>query len=91
MSCGNTNNNYKSSLVSVTTTVAEALPLNKDRTNLILFNQGTETVQVYFDANSTIYFEIEANKGAHFFGGAPINVINVITASGTSTLSVLEA
>lgn len=83
-------NNFKSTVVALTTSAAEVLPQNKNRSALLLFNQSAETVRWYFDANSTVYFELEGGKGM-YFPDAPINQINALTTSGTANLSVMEA
>ena len=83
--------NYKSSLVAVTTATEAVLPLNKNRTSLILFNTGAEDVKVWFETNTTMFFLVEAGKGVHFIGAAPINAINCTVGTGTSSLTVLEA
>lgn len=87
---GTNPSNYSSALVSVTTGGVELAAANNIRSALILFNQGAETIQVYFDTNTTIYFELEANKGMHF-PEPPRNQVNAKTASGTASVSVLEA
>ena len=82
--------NYKSTVVSVTTSETELAAADNNRTAMILFNQGSSTIQVYFDSNNTAYFEIEANKGL-YFPQPPRNQVQARTASGTATVSVLEA
>lgn len=87
----NKSNNYKERQpVDVTTTVTELVGRNDDRIALILFNQGTENVQLSFGANPDNWFELEASKGMHF-PITPKNAVSAKTASGTATVSVLEA
>jgi|TARA_R110000851_G_scaffold251109_1_gene403569 L-ascorbate metabolism protein UlaG (beta-lactamase superfamily) len=82
-------NNYGGAPVTATTSGVELTAQNTQRNALILFNQGPETILVYFDT-ATNYFEIEANKGVHF-PVTPLNQVNAKTTSGTATVSVLEA
>lgn len=83
-------NNYKSSLVSVTSSGVTVLERNGARSALILFNQGDNDIKWYFEDNSTIYFVIKAGEGIHL-PDAPQNQIKATTDSGTSPLSVMEA
>ena len=82
-------NNYESKAVAVGTTPESLLPTNKNRTFLVLFNQGDETVRVYFDV-SAAYLEIKKGQGIHF-AKAPINEVTAQTTTGTTTLTVWEA
>lgn len=83
-------NNFKSSIVAVTTSATQLLPRNKNRTALILFNQGAENLNWYFDDSSTVYFTLEPGKGM-YFPDAPINQIQAVSASGSVNVSVMEA
>lgn len=82
-------NNYKSSVVSVTTSETLLLARNNNRTGLILQNQGASDVNVYFESNSTMYFILEAGKAMHL-PAAPQNEINAVSTSGTIAVTVLE-
>ena len=86
----NKSNNYGGATASVTTANTELSARNNDRNALILFNQGPEDVRVFMDSADTNYFVLEANKGIHF-PTAPQNQVQAKTASGTATVSVLEA
>lgn len=82
-------NNYTSKAVAVDSSGVALTAENKNRTALILFNQGSEAVRVYFDIQAS-YIEIQADQGIHF-NSAPINAVNARTTSGTSTITVWEA
>lgn len=82
-------NNFKSSVVAVTTSETQLLPRNNNRTALILFNQGSENINWYFEDNSTMYFTLEAGKGM-YFPDAPTNQIQAVSASGSVNVSVME-
>lgn len=83
-------NNYTSNLVSVTTSETELAAADNDRSALILFNQGAESINWYFDSNSTVFFTLEAGKGM-YFPEVPRNQINAVTTTGTASVSVMEA
>lgn len=82
--------NYSSALVTATTGGVELSAQNQNRTAFILFNQGPSAARVYFDGNSTMYYEIAIGEGMTF-PEPPINQVNALTASGTAVVSVLEA
>lgn len=90
MSCDTKNpSNYISTLVTATTAGVVLSAFDENRTALILFNQGPEVARLYFDANSTIYFELAVGDGMDF-PAVPINGVSAKTASGTTVVSVLE-
>lgn len=82
--------NYDSKVVAVATTETEVVARNNDRKALILFNTGSEAINLYMDDATTATFALEAGKGM-YFEYAPINQVNATVASGTVNLTVLEA
>lgn len=81
--------NYVESTVAVTSVEATAVPQNRDRMAIVFFNVGATEILIGI---GTAQIPI-ASKGhlALMNEMAPINLIKVKTASGTSSLVVWEA
>lgn len=81
--------NYKSYVVNVTTTAAEAIPRNKGRRAMIMHNQGSADVKWYLDDKNTAFVTLKAGETMHLPYSA-MNAVTMLTDSGTSTVTVLE-
>lgn len=75
---------YKPTTHSVTTTAAEALPVNSARRGLVLFNTGS--VDVQFAIDNVGYIPIVAGAHIALPELAPGNAVYLKTASGTGTV-----
>lgn len=80
-------NNYKPSSFTLTSTSTKVLDANRDRSALILFNTGANTMTFNIGTGN---ISIPAGDHVAFLTRPPINTIYAASASG-STLVVWEA
>ena len=83
--------NYVPKAVAVGTSGAQLVDYDESRTVLIVFNQGSEDVQLYMNSVDAAFVTIPVGYGISFKEITPINEVNAKTTSGTSTLTVWEA
>jgi len=83
-------NNYTASAVAPSTTWAQILPFNQNRTALTIVNNGT--VDVLFGITETTAFVIPVGKGISFERcEVPLNALGAKVASGTGGLVIWES
>ena len=87
----NKQNNYTNKApITVTTGGNALLPLNLNRTSLILFNQGPSSVNIYMNT-AAAFITLTAGQRMDFTHAAPLNEINGTTTSGTAVVTVWES
>ena len=84
-----TGNNYKETVIAVTTTWAPAaIPFDSKRTNLVVHNTGANTL--YYGLSEAGSIAVPAGAAVAFGADVPINALG-LKADGATTAVVWEA
>lgn len=76
--------------VSVTTTSAQFLAANQNRSYLLIQNNGTTAIHYRLDSAATTSDIKIAAGGAYEPINQPTNALHLISASGTNSVSIVE-